>query len=66
MSTAISRAKRRDRIASIESEWKAVRCECVAAWGRLSEFAERRPVAVMLGLLVMAALVFVPGTIERM
>lgn len=63
---AESRAKRRDRIMAVEGEWQAVRGECVAAWGRLSALAERRPVAVMLGLLVMAALVFVPGTIERM
>lgn len=64
MSTAISRSKRRDRIARFEAEYQAVRREFSDAGVRLQELAGKPPVMAVLGVVGMLVVIFLVGTIE--
>lgn len=64
MSTAISRAKRRDRIARFEAEYQAVRQECSDAWVRFTALVGKPPVVAVLGVAGMVLVIFGVGTIE--
>lgn len=66
MSTAETRANRRDRIARFEAEYQAVRLECVEAWGRFAGLFRTNTGMVVVGIVGMLALIFIPGTIEAM